>query len=266
MARGRCLAGRERPPAASRPRGPAYEGDGELLRRRRLFDEGIATFSSAVFSCIMSVVSKPEDLVRAVEAAGVRDPCVLDVLREVPRSGFVPPDLAGQAYEDKPLPIGRSQVTTQPSLVARMVEALGLEGSERVLEVGAGYGWQTALLAGLSGFVWAVERFADVAEAASANLARFGVANAEVVEGDGTEGLPEHAPYDAILVAAAFPSVPRPLEEQLAAGGRLVQPLGPGGSEEVVLFEKGSRDLARVRVVAGASFVKLRGAHAFPEE
>jgi protein-L-isoaspartate(D-aspartate) O-methyltransferase len=214
----------------------------------------------------MGAVSDPEHLVRVITAAGVGDARVLDAVRAVPRAGFVPPHLAGRAYQDEPLTIPRGQVTTQPSLVARMVEALGLEGSERVLEVGAGYGWQTALLARLCGFVLAVERFADVAEAARENLTRFGVANAEVVEGDGTEGLSEHAPYDAILVAAAFPSVPRPLEEQLAAGGRLVQPVGPGGREEVVLFEKGPRNLVRLQVVAGASFVKLHGAHAFPEE
>src|SRR5215210_9216490 len=105
----------------------------------------------------------------------------------------------------------------------------GSRASERVLEVGAGYAWQTALLALLCGFVWAVERFGDVAEAARRNLARFGVTTQAFVTVDGTKGLPEHAPYDAILVAAAFPSVPRPLEEQLAAGGRLVQPVGPGG-------------------------------------
>jgi protein-L-isoaspartate(D-aspartate) O-methyltransferase len=169
----------------------------------------------------MGAVSDPEQLVRAVAAAGVGDPRVIDAVRAVPRAGFVPPRLAWRAYRDEPLPIPRGQVTTQPSLVARMVEALGLTGSGRVLEVGAGYGWQTALLSRLCGFVWAVERFVDVAEAARENLARFGVANAEVVEGDGTEGLAEHAPYDAILVAAAFPSVPRPLEEQLAVGGRL---------------------------------------------
>ena len=214
----------------------------------------------------MGSVSDPEQLVRAAAAAGVGDPRVLDAVRAVPRAGFVPTNLARQAYEDKPLPIPRGQVTTQPSLVARMVEALELTGSERVLEVGAGYGWQTALLARLCGFVLAVERFADVAEAARENLTRFGVANAEVVEGDGTEGLSEYAPYDAILVAAAFPSVPQPLEEQLAAGGCLVQPVGPGGREEVVLFEKGPRNLVRLQVVAEASFVKLHGTHAFPEE
>ena len=211
-------------------------------------------------------MSESESLVRAIITEGVRDPRLLDALRAVPRVGFVPPELVQQAYEDKPLPIPHGQVTTQPSLVARMVEALGLEGSERVLEVGAGYGWQTALLAHLCTFVWAVERFGDVAETAKETIARFGVTNAEVVTADGTKGLPEHAPYDAILVAAAFPSVPRLLEEQLEVGGRLVQPVGPGGREEVVLFEKGTQGLARRRTICGAHFVKLHGAHAFPEE
>ncbi|HSK85787.1 MAG TPA: protein-L-isoaspartate O-methyltransferase [Rubrobacter sp.] len=210
-------------------------------------------------------MSEPEDLVRTITHKGVCDPRLLEALRAVPRAGFVPTNLAEQAYEDKPLPIPHDQVTTQPSLVARMVEALELTGSERVLEVGAGYAWQTALLPRLGGFVWAVERFGDVAEAARENLARFGVTNAEVVTVDGTKGLPEHAPYDAILVAAAFPSVPRPLEEQLAAGRRLVQPVGPGGREEVVLFEKGTRGLVRRRTIAWACFVRLHGVHAFPE-
>ena len=211
-------------------------------------------------------MSEPDDLVRTITEEGVRDPRLLEALRAVPRAGFVPANLAGQAYEDKPLPIPHDQVTTQPSLVARMVDALGLAGSERVLEVGAGYAWQTALLARLGGFVWAVERFGDVADAARENLARFGMTNAEVVTGDGTKGLSEHAPYDAILVAAAFPSVPRPLEEHLAAGGRLVQPVGPGGREEVVLFQKGTRGLVRRRTIAWARFVRLHGARAFPEQ
>jgi protein-L-isoaspartate(D-aspartate) O-methyltransferase len=210
-------------------------------------------------------VSKLENLVRTITDEGVRDPRLLDALCAVPRAGFVPTNLAQQAYEDKPLPIPHGQVTTQPSLVAKMVEALELVGSERMLEVGAGYAWQTALLARLCGFVWAVERFGDVAEIARENLVRFGVANAEVVTGDGTKGLSEHAPYDAILVAAAFSSVPRPLDEQLTAGGRLVQPIGPGGREEVVLFEKGTRGFVRRRTIVGARFVRLHGAHAFPE-
>ncbi len=205
-----------------------------------------------------------EDLVREVVTAGVHDPRLLSALREVPRAHFVPPELADHAYLDRPLPIPHGQVTTQPSLSAKMIEALGLTGSERVLEVGTGYGFQTALLACLSTFVHSVERFPDVAEKARDNLTRHGVANVEVVVGDGTKGLPEHAPYDAILVSAAFLRVPPPLAEQLAPGGRLVQPVGPGGEEEVILFERGSQGLVPRQNITGAHFVRLYGAHAFP--
>jgi protein-L-isoaspartate(D-aspartate) O-methyltransferase len=206
-----------------------------------------------------------EDLIRAVVSAGVRDARVFEALQEVPRADFVPPDLVEWAYLDRPLPIPHRQVTTQPSLSAKMIEALGLSSSERVLEVGTGYGFQTALLAYLSGFVWSVERWPDVTETAKRNLARHGIINVEVLAGDGTEGLPEHAPYDAILVSAAFPSVPPPLAEQLAVGGRLVQPIGSGGQEAVVLFEKENEGLVRRHTITGAHFVRLYGAHAFPE-
>jgi protein-L-isoaspartate(D-aspartate) O-methyltransferase len=209
-------------------------------------------------------VSTNEDLVQAIVAKGVHDPRLLRAMRRVPRSEFVPPDLAERAYLDQPLPIPHGQVTTQPSLVAKMIEALGLAGSEHILEVGTGYGFQTALLAHLSSFVWSVERWADVAVAARANLARLGILNVEVAVGDGTEGLPEHAPYDAILISAAFPRVPPPLVEQLALDARLIQPIGPGGEERVVLFEKGSEGLRRRRTIVGAHFVRLYGAHAFP--
>jgi protein-L-isoaspartate(D-aspartate) O-methyltransferase len=209
-------------------------------------------------------VSTNEDLVQAIVAKGVHDPRLLRTMRRVPRSGFVPPDLAERAYLDQPLPIPHGQVTTQPSFVAKMIEALGLAGSEHILEVGTGYGFQTALLAHLSSFVWSVERWADVAVTARANLARLGILNVEVAVGDGTEGLPEHAPYDAILISAAFPRVPPPLVEQLALGGRLIQPIGMGGEERVVLFEKGSEGLMRRRTIVGAHFVRLYGAHAFP--
>jgi protein-L-isoaspartate(D-aspartate) O-methyltransferase len=214
---------------------------------------------------MMAAVRDQANLIRAVVSAGVRDARVLEALREVPRANFVPPDLAEQAYLDRPLPIPHGQVTTQPSLSAKMIEALGLSGSERVLEVGTGYGFQTALLAHLSGSVWSVERWPGVAGTAKENLTRHGVTNVEVVAGDGTEGLPEYAPYDAILVSAAFPSVPPPLTEQLAAGGRLVQPIGSGGAEAVVLFEKEKGELVRRHTITGAHFVKLYGAHAFPE-
>ena len=212
-----------------------------------------------------SSVSQHEDLVRAIISAGVRDPRLLDALREVSRAGFVPADLVAQAYLDQPLPIPHAQVTTQPSLSAKMIEALGLAGSERVLEIGTGYGYQTALLARLSSFVWSLERWPDLAATARENLKREGIANVEVIVGDGTEGLPWHAPYDAILVSAAFPRVPPPLVEPLVDGGRLVQPIGHGGAEEVVLFEKGPRGLVRRRTVTGAHFVRLYGKHAFWE-
>jgi protein-L-isoaspartate(D-aspartate) O-methyltransferase len=196
-----------------------------------------------------------------VRATGVRDPRVLDALAAVPRADFVASGDVERAYLDRPLPIPHGQVTTQPSLVARMVEALRLEGDERVLEIGTGYGWQTALLAELAREVFSVERFADLAETARDNLAGRG--NVAVVVGDGSEGLSEHAPFDAILVAAAYPTVPEPLAEQLAEGGRLVQPIGLGGAEDVVLFEKRDGELHEVRTVSGAHFVRLHGRYGF---
>jgi protein-L-isoaspartate(D-aspartate) O-methyltransferase len=192
----------------------------------------------------------------------VRDERLLAAIAAVPRAEFVPAEYADRAEIDAPIPIPHGQVTTQPSLVARMVEALALEGDERVLEVGTGYGWQTALLGELAREVFSVERFADLAETARAALA--GRANVVIVIGDGSEGLPEQAPFDAILVAAAYPSVPEPLAQQLAERGRLVQPLGPGGDEDVVLFEKRGGDLQPGRSVGGAHFVRLHGRHAFP--
>jgi protein-L-isoaspartate(D-aspartate) O-methyltransferase len=197
----------------------------------------------------------------------VRDGRVLAALAAIPRSAFVPDEHVERAGLDIPIPIPHDQVTTQPSLSARMIESLELDGSERVLEIGTGYGFQTALLARLTSSVWSVERWPDLAETARENLAGFGVENVAVVVGDGTLGLPAHAPYDAILVSAAYPSVPRPLVEQLAEGGNLVQPIGSGGAEEVVLFRKREGELERVRFVTGAFFVRLYGEHGFePDE
>jgi protein-L-isoaspartate(D-aspartate) O-methyltransferase len=203
-----------------------------------------------------------DPLVAAARAAGVRDERVLDAIAAVPRADFVPAEYGRYADTDAPIPIPHDQVTTQPSLVARMVEALALTGDERVLEVGTGRGWQTALLARLAREVFSVERFADLAETARAALA--GTDNVSIVVGDGSEGLGEHAPFDAILVTAAYPLVPAPLAEQLAEGGRLVQPIGPGGDEDVVLFEKRGGDLDQVRVITGAHFVRLHGSYGFP--
>ena len=203
----------------------------------------------------------PEDLVQALRAAGIQDRRVLDAFRAVPRVGFLPPGAAGQAYLDAPIRIPHGQVTTQPSLIARMVAALGLTGSERVLEVGTGLGFQTAILALLAGEVVSVERFADLAAQAQANLAAAGLARVTVVVGDGTLGVPRHAPYQAIVVAAASPSVPAPLIEQLAPGGRLVHPVGPGGREQVTAFHKETDRLVTGARLTAAYFVPLVGAH-----
>jgi protein-L-isoaspartate(D-aspartate) O-methyltransferase len=198
-----------------------------------------------------------------VRATGVRDPRVLEAIVEVPRADFVSAGDVERAYVDRPLPIPHGQVTTQPSLVARMVEALELEGSERVLEVGTGFGFQTALLARLAREVVSIERFADVAQTARDNLERHGARNVELLVGDGSAGVPERAPFDAIVVSAAFTSVPQPLADQLAVGGTLVQPVGPGGEDLVIAFERGAAGIERKAEVTWAHFVKLYGAYGF---
>lgn len=205
-------------------------------------------------------------LVHTMLAEGIRDARVLRAFREVDRAHFVPAEWRPRANEDRPIPISHAQVTTQPSLVARMVEALGLTGDERVLEVGTGYGFQTAILAALAEAVWSIERWPDLAEAARRNLASAGVRGAHVTVGDGTEGLPEHAPYDGVIVSAAHPRVPPPLAEQVAEGGRLVMPIGPGGMEEVILFERLRRRLVERRMLTGAHFVRLIGRHGADRE
>ena len=205
-------------------------------------------------------------LVAAIRAEGIRDSRLLAAIGDVPRAEFVPSAVAHRAYLDTPLPIGHEQVTTQPSLIARMVEALGLGGRERVLEIGTGFGWQTALLGRLAAYVWSIERWPDLAQEARMRLRRLGIENVEIVVDDGTEGLPDHAPYDAIIVSAAFTSVPDALASQLGTGGRLVQPLGPGGAEEVVLFCKVGPELERRRVITRAHFVRLCGRHGFRDE
>jgi protein-L-isoaspartate(D-aspartate) O-methyltransferase len=206
----------------------------------------------------------PDDLVSAVRAVGVTDGRVLEAVRTTARAEFVPRGCVGMAYNDQPIPLPHGQVTTQPSLSATMVAALGLMGGERVLEVGTGHGYQTMLLARLAACVVSIEIWSDLAEEARGNLAAQGIENVVVLVGDGTRGVSAYAPYDAVLVSAAFPEVPPPLVDQLRVGGRLVQPIGPGGQEEVMLYERRPDGLRSRRVLSSACFVRLYGRYGFP--
>lgn len=192
-----------------------------------------------------------------IEDLEIGDQRLVDAFREVKREEFVPERVRGQAEEDRPLPIPHGQVTTQPSLTARMIAALHLQPTDSVLEVGTGHGFQTALLATLTDRVVTIERFSGLSESARQNLEAAGIDNVELRVGDGSQGAPHRAPFDAILVSAAYPHVPEPLAAQLEEGGRLVQPIGPGGSEDVTLFVKRQGRLERSAVVVAAHFVPL---------
>lgn len=210
----------------------------------------------------------PERLVDAARTYGVTDERVLRALAEVPRRDFVPPDARHLAYEDRPVPLLHGQTTSQPSLVAHMVAALELREGDAALEIGTGYGFQTALLArlvGPEGRVVSVERDPDLGAQARGNLERAGNTNVDVRVGDGTEGAPDAAPFDGIVVSAAFRTVPPPLAEQLVEGGRLVMPIGGEGYDEVTLYACRDGRLVVRRILTGARFVPLTGRHGFPE-
>lgn len=209
--------------------------------------------------------SSPDDLAHAVRAKGVHDQRVLAAIRAVPRADFVPPERVGSAYVDEPIPISHDQVTTQPSLSARMIEGLHLTGTERVLEVGTGLGFQTALLAGLAAEVVSIDRWPDLVEQARDNLDGQGVTNVRLVVGDGSLGVPEHSPFDGIIVSAAFPDVPEPLRDQLRLGARLVQPIGTGGHDMVVVFRRTADGLERGEELTLARFVRLHGQFGYPD-
>ncbi len=164
---------------------------------------------------------------KQVEARGVRDPAVLDAMRAVPRHRFVPPSLRASAYQDRPLPIGSGQTISQPYIVALMTELAGVKPGDKVLEVGTGSGYQAAVLAQMGVKLFSIEIIAGLAKRAEATLTELGYTkNVEVRHGDGYAGWPEQAPFDAILVTAAPPKVPKPLKEQLKVGGRLIIPVG----------------------------------------
>jgi protein-L-isoaspartate(D-aspartate) O-methyltransferase len=201
-------------------------------------------------------------LVETLQRKGIRDLAVLRAVGSVPRHLFVPESVRHRAYEDAALPIGSSQTISQPWVQARYLELLGLQGRERVLEVGVGSGYQTALLALLCDAVFGVERIPALAQRAREALESAGIRNVTVLVGDGTLGWRPFAPYDAILVAAASPDVPAPLLEQLAPGGRMVIPIGDRTAQTLTLVQRDGERL-RTSTVADVRFVPLLGEFGF---
>lgn len=201
-------------------------------------------------------------LVETLQRKGIRDLAVLRAVRMVPRHLFVPESVRHRAYDDAALPIGSSQTISQPWVQARYLELLGLRGRERVLEIGTGSGYQTALLAMLCDSVFSVERIPLLAQRGRDALEAAGIRNVTVLVGDGTLGWRPFAPYDAILVAAASPEIPAPLVEQLAPGGRMVIPLGDRANQSLTLVRREGDEL-RTTTVADVRFVPLLGEFGF---
>jgi protein-L-isoaspartate(D-aspartate) O-methyltransferase len=203
-------------------------------------------------------------LVEQVRQQGIRDLAVLRAMEAVPRHLFVPQAVRHRAYEDAPLPIGSGQTISQPSVHARYLELLQLTGKERVLEIGTGSGYQTALLSHLAAQVFSVERIPALLESAREVLSSLGLPNISFLLGDGTLGWRDYAPYDAIVVSAAAPDVPAPLAEQLAEGGRLLIPLGGRETQTLHLFVKRNGQLES-STVYDVRFVPLVGAHGWTQ-
>jgi len=178
-----------------------------------------------------------------IAARGVQDPLVLAAMSKVPRHRFVPDHLRKQAYADEPLPIGNGQTISQPYIVAFMTEALALAGTERVLEIGTGSGYQTAILAEIAKEVYTVEIVEQLSESAQKVLGELGYTNVHFRVGDGGEGWPEEAPFDAIMVTAAPPTIPRALKVQLGNAGRMIIPVGTDYQELVLMRREGERVL-----------------------
>ncbi|MFN8581891.1 MAG: protein-L-isoaspartate(D-aspartate) O-methyltransferase [Gemmatimonadaceae bacterium] len=201
-------------------------------------------------------------LIETLQTAGIRDLAVLHAFEMTPRHLFVPSGQRHRAYEDSALPIGNGQTISQPSVHARYLELLHLTGHERVLEIGTGSGYQTVLLSHLAAQVFSIERVPPLMEAARAAIRECGTRNVSLLLGDGSIGWREYAPYDAILVSAAAPDVPRPFIDQLADGGRLIIPLGGRDEQTLTLITKSGDRLDR-RDIVPVRFVPLLGTHGF---
>ncbi|MBN2562616.1 MAG: protein-L-isoaspartate(D-aspartate) O-methyltransferase [Phycisphaerae bacterium] len=204
---------------------------------------------------------------RMVEAQiagrGIRDERVLDAMRSVPREAFLPPDQVPHAYEDRALAIGMGQTISQPYIVALMTESLRPEPTHKVLEIGTGTGYQTAILARLVGHVYSVERIEELSDDARQRLGMLGLHNITFRVGDGSVGWPEYAPFDRVMVTAAAPAVIQPLVDQLTDGGRLVIPVGDEGTQRLTTIERHKGKIVEQSSIA-VRFVKLIGESGFP--
>jgi len=195
---------------------------------------------------------------------GIKDARVLDTMRKVPRHRFVEEALVSQAYNDHPLPIGEKQTISQPYMVALMTEALQLQGNERVLEIGTGSGYQTAILAELADKIYSIERIRSLSIKARRILDEMGYFNVVLKVSDGTVGLKEEAPFDAIIVTAGSPDVPQPLVDQLGMGGRLVVPVGDRYTQSLMRIVRGKEGITKTDL-GGCRFVNLLGRHGWKE-
>jgi len=196
---------------------------------------------------------------------GIKDSRVIAAMKKVPRHLFVEEALQSQAYSDHPLPIGEKQTISQPFMVALMTEALKLEGREKVLEIGTGSGYQTAILAQLAAKVFSIERIRSLAIRARKLIYELGYLNVEIKFSDGTSGWTEESPFDAIIVTAGAPEVPQPLGDQLATGGRLVVPVGDPYSQDLLRINKTGEGMKK-EDLGGCRFVKLIGRYGWEEE
>ena len=245
--------------------GAATRSESKIVRPRRsallpglLFVGGVFVSTGPVAAQAEREMSQRQDMVGfQIESRGVRDPRVLAAMRRVERHHFVPEPWRDAAYSDRPLPIGHSQTISQPYIVAFMTELLELDGSETVLEIGTGSGYQAAVLAELAERVLTIEIVPELAAEAEERLRRLGYANVIVRSGDGYAGWPEEAPFERILLTAAPPEIPAPLLDQLEVGGRLVAPVGED-RQDLVVVDRGADGLVRRRVLP-VRFVPMTG-------